>query len=230
MTPSGLEPHVLAVRDAALARVEDQRGVRVEDYLAVLAAVTGEAAIVASGVVDIEDNELVPGSAVFGDAINEILTGDATELADVPASTVVGVLRDLLVPGVVAAGAFGSLEDRYRHVAATVGEARWGDVTLTVPEDHRPTVLPLQVAFELRPIVIAVEERIGAAMEAGLVTRPEGWARHQLCALALASAVEQTAGALDPRLSLHLALEVVFGMAKVVPMSAAAFDQVGGDG
>lgn len=230
MTAAGLEPFVVALRDVALSRVQDERGVRVEDYLTVLAAATGEAAVVASGLFDIEDNDMAPGSGVFGDAINEVLTGDATELGQVPASSVVGVLRDHLVPGVVGADGFPPIVDLYRHVAETVGSARWGDVELTVPEDHRPTVLPLQVALELRPAVVEIEAAAERAFVDGEVARPDGWGRHGLCALALASAIEQTAAAIDAPLAVRLSLEVAFGMAKVVPMSAAAFQQALDDG
>lgn len=219
------EPYAVALRDQAARLVQDERGVRVEDYLALLAAATGEAAVVASGVIDVEHTDLVPGAGLFGDAINEVLTGDGTEVADVPAGSVVGVLRDRLVPGVVPLDAFGSLEDLYRHVAASVGVAPWGDVVVTVPADHRHDVLPLRAAFELRPVVQAVMDGVDGGVASGVLVRPPGWGPHQLCALALASAIDQTVGAIDVRIGVRLALEITFGMAKVVPMSVTAMEQ-----
>ena len=68
----------------------------------------------ASGVFDIEDNEMTPGSGVVGEAINHRLTGDGLNVATVPAATVVGVLRERLVPLVAPLTAFGTLEGRYR--------------------------------------------------------------------------------------------------------------------
>ena len=54
------------------------------------------------------------------------------------------------------------------------------------------------------------------------------WARRDLlCATALAVGIEETAGVLDPSVGLPLALDVVFGMAKMVPMSQAAYAQMG---
>lgn len=219
------EPWASVVRDAALQRVQDEQGVRVEDYLTVLAAATGEAAIVASGVVDIEHNDLTPGAGVFGDAINQALTGDATELASVPAPTVVGVLRDRLGASGISTAPLADLQDRYRHVAASVGQAPWGDAVVRVVDDHRHRVLPLQVAFELRPAVVAAEEDLRGAAARGALSVPAGWGRHSLVALALALAVEQTRGAIDVDVALDLALDVVFAMAKTVPMSQAAFEQ-----
>lgn len=64
------------VRDAALAIVQTpDGGVRVEDYLTAQAAAVGEAALGAAGF-DVVHPTLVPGSAVFFDAVNEVLTGD----------------------------------------------------------------------------------------------------------------------------------------------------------
>jgi hypothetical protein len=46
--------------------------------------------------------------------------------------------------------------------------------------------------------------------------------------LALAAGIERTAQALDVGIGLTLALEVVFGMAKTVPMSRRAFEEQAG--
>lgn len=216
--PTDLEPIVLAVRDAALQLVQDERGVRVEDYLTVLAAAAGEATLVDADLFDIEANDLTPGAGVFGDAINQVLTGDATDAAGLHPTTTVGVLVDQLVPDVVGTDAFGELGERYARVAAAAGSLPWGEVAVALPDDHRPWVLPLRVAFELRPVVVAAA---AAAADAG-------WSRHEVVAAALASAIAQAAGALDPPTSVGLALDVTFGMAKVVPMSRAAFEEAAG--
>jgi hypothetical protein len=206
---SGPGEAAAAIEQAALDLVRDERGVRVEDYLAALAAATGEAALVDGLAFDIEGSDLTPGAAVFGDGINHVLTGDATSLDEVPAESVVGILRDRLVPGTVSADAFGPLDRPYRLVASGVGETPWGEVPLTVSDDHRPSVQPLRLAFEVRPAVEAV-----APTE-----------RHTPCAIALAAGIERTKDAIDVGVALTLALEIVFGMAKTVPMSRRAFEE-----
>lgn len=198
-----------AIEEAALSLVRDERGVRVEDYLAALAAATGEAALVDGLGFDIEGTELTPGAAVFGDEINLVLTGDGTALDDVPPTSVVGILRDRLIPWTVAADAFGPLERLYRLVASEVGSVAWGEVALTVPDDHHPSVQPLRLAYELRPAVEVAAQRD----------------RHVPCSTALAAGIERAREALDIGIALTLALEVVFGMAKTVPMSRHAFEQ-----
>jgi hypothetical protein len=217
--PAGAREASQAIAAAALARVQDPatNRVRVEDYLTALAAITGEAAIVAAGI-DIEALDMPPGAALFGDQINQVLTGDTADMAAVPADTIVGILVAELVPKVYALADFGALEDLYRGVAASVGQTEWGTVHLSVGADHAPTVPPIRLAFELRP---AVEDACSAAA----VTAAQ---RHQPCALALAGGLEQVGAAIDPRVGLKLALEVVFGMAKMAPMSRRAFADVAG--
>lgn len=208
------------ILEAALARVTDPPGtnrVRVEDYVTAVAAVTGEAAIVAAGI-DIEALDIAPGAALFGDQINQILTGDTADLDKVPADTIVGLLVASLVPDVVPLADFGSLEDLYRSVAAHVGDQEWGTVYVSVGADHAPTIPPIRLAFELRPVVAA------ACAEAGIAPAQ----RHQPCALALANALDQVKEAIDIKVGLRLALEVVFGMAKMAPMSRRAFAAVAG--
>jgi hypothetical protein len=208
------------ILDAALARVTDPPGssrVRVEDYVTAVAAVTGEAAIVAAGI-EIEALDITPGAALFGDRINQVLTGDTADLDKVPADTVVGILVASLVPNVVALADFGSLEDLYRSVAEHVGDREWGTAYLSVGADHAPTMPPIRLAFELRPAIDA------ACAEAGIASAQ----RHQPCALALARALDQVKEAIDLKIGLRLALEVVFGMAKMAPMSRRAFAAVAG--
>jgi hypothetical protein len=205
-----------ALAQAALERVRERETgrVRVEDYLTVLGAMTGEAALLASGVIDIEASDIPPGSPVFGDPQNQVLSGDTTDLTAVPPETVIGILVAELVPSTYAREAFPPLEDLYRLVASGVGTVEWGHVALDTPADNAPSVLPIQVAFELRPAV-------DAAVEAAGVARDQ---RHRPCALALAHALREVQGAIDPEIGLRLALEVVFGMAKMAPMSKRAFE------
>ena len=221
---TALDDAVAAIDAAAIALVQDERGVRVEDYLTALAAATGEAALVDSAMFDIESTDLTPGSPVFGDEINRMLTGDETNLSAVPQSSVAGLLRDRLVPETVPLDAFAPLDGLYAHVASGVGTTPWGEVPLSVPDEHRPGIQPIRLAFGLRSAVEAavaeLQEGNGSAAAAG---------RRAPCALALASGIERTSQAIDVGIALTLALEVVFGMAKTVPMSRRAYEEQSGD-
>jgi hypothetical protein len=203
------------IAEAALRYVQTADGrVRVEDYLAVLGAITGEAALLAAGLFHLEQTDLAPGSAVFGDAINTMLSGDALEPMDAPAESVVGVLVGALVPAVFSVEDFPTLRNLYEGVARQVGSTAWGEVPTSVPEDNKPTLVPLRAAFEMRPQVDAACER----------AKVEVARRHIACALAVAKGLEQTRQAIDPRVGLKLTLEIIFGMAKTVPMSRKAFE------
>ena len=208
-----------ALAATALRHVQDSATgrVRVEDYLAVAASMTGEAALIASGVIDVESSEIAPGSAVFGDPINTVLSGDVSDPTAAPPRSVIGVLVAELVPEVLPLEAFGSLVDLYRGVAAGVGSTPWGAVALSVPDVHRQTVLPLQVAFELRSTVDDACAALGLPASE----------RHVPCTVALADALRQVREAIDPRLALRLSLEIVFGTAKMMPMSQRAFAAAG---
>jgi hypothetical protein len=192
--------------------------VRVEDYLTVLGAMTGEAAVLATGVIDLETTDLPPGSPVFGDPMNQVLTGDTANLASVPPESVVGILVAELVPSTFALEAMPPLKQLYANVAAGVRSVEWGNVPLSVPADNAPSVLPIQVAFELRPAVDA----------AVLATQLDASRRHVLPTLALAEGLRQVQAAIDPAIAVRLALEVVFGMAKMAPMTNRAFEAVAG--
>jgi hypothetical protein len=185
-----------------LGYVRDDDGrARVEDYLAALAAATGEAAILASGLLDIERNDLTPGSGVFGDAINAVLSGDVTEAPSVVGQaplSVVGLLVSELVPDVTPISTFDVIPEVYAQVAAAV----------SVGADHQPFQPPLRSALELRTAIefLAREEGIPDAE------------RYRLCTAALAAAIRQTAGVLDPAVAVRLSLEICFGVAKLVPV------------
>jgi hypothetical protein len=194
----------MAVRDAAIEMVQNEQGVRVEDYLATLAAATGEGALAAAGF-DVAGHDLTPGSGLFFEPVNALLTGDP--LVDpVPAASVYGI---------VAAGATSppAPTELYEHVARSVGASEWGQVALTVAEDNRPWILPIRAAFDLRSAVAGVEAAHGLAIAQ----------RHVLMATALRAALGQVAGAIDGAIAVRIALEVTFGMAKMAPMSDAAF-------
>ena len=195
-----------------LGYVRDDDGrARVEDYLAALAAATGEAAILASGLLDIERNDLTPGSGVFGDAINAVLSGDVTEAPSVVGQaplSVVGLLVSELVPDVTPISTFDVIPEVYAQVAAAAGSLPFGEVAVSVGADHQPFQPPLRSALELRTAIefLAREEGIPDAE------------RYRLCTAALAAAIRQTAGVLDPAVAVRLSLEICFGVAKLVPV------------
>jgi hypothetical protein len=207
---------LIARLSLAYVQERETNRVRVEDYLTVLGAMTGEAALLSAGLIELETTDLVPGSGIFGEAINTVLTGP--DPSRPTGASVVGVLASELVPATYPASAFDDLEALYARIAATWGSVAWGMVPLSVGADNLPTVIPLRVAYELRPVVDATVRDLGI----------DPHARYAPCAIALASALQQVQEAIDRDLALRLALETVFGTAKMVPMSKRRFAEVNG--
>jgi hypothetical protein len=202
-----------SLRETAMRLVQTDDGrVRVEDFLNVVASATGEAAIVASGVFDIEHNEMMPGQPVFGDAINMVLTGDVTSVSQCAPTSAIGALRDSLDERLQPLVMQLDLEAAYKWTAEHVGTGEWGGVVLDISDDNRPGMLPLQAAFELRPYVVAQEEQ--HHLETG--------DRGRLCAVTLGLSLNMVQDAIDPAVALTLSIQTLFGMAKMVPMSAKA--------
>jgi hypothetical protein len=204
-----LETAEAALRDAAIALVQDEHGVRVEDYLTTLAAATGEGALAAAGF-DVAGHDLTPGSGLFFEPVNMLLTGDTVD--DVPPASVYGILQDLVATPPTPT-------ELYELVARSVGSAEWGKVTVTVPEGNQPWVLPIRSAYELRAIIVRLEA------DHGLVVAE----RHTLAATALREAIVQVREAIDRSVAVRLALEVTFGMAKMAPMTDGAFEAAASD-
>lgn len=121
-----------ALRAAAIAIVERDNPVRVEDYLTVLAAATGVGALAAAGF-DVDGHDLVPGSGLFFEPVNELLTGDPP----VAAGSVYAILHSL-VPASVPFTAFPSPIELYAHTARSIGEASWGKVSRSAPGTSSP--------------------------------------------------------------------------------------------
>lgn len=199
---------------------EDGGRVRVEELISAAACVAGERCIDAAGDFDARNHDFPPGSHVFSDSVNVLLAGDgASDVAAVPAESVAGILRDRVVGRGYQLADFPSLEDVFSGFAARIGNATdWGRVPLSVPDEHKPLLLPIRVAYETR-----------TAMDQLLSGERDAKGRLRLATLALAEVLVMVAEAIDRKVALRLALETVNGMAKTAPMTDQAFRQAAAD-
>ena len=196
--------------------LKDAKGrVRVEELLSAAASITGERCIDAAAEFDSRKHSFAPGARVFSEAVNEILTGNvSSEMADVPSHSVFGIIRDTVVGRGYEISDFPSLEPVFAGFAARIGdEADWGTVPLSVPEENKPVLLPLRVAYETRP---SMDKLLGAPER-------DATARLRIAALAVGESLVAAAQAIDRKVALLLALETVNGMAKTAPMTDDAF-------
>jgi hypothetical protein len=198
------------------ARLTDAEGrIRVEDLLSAGAAVCGEACIAAAGEFDPENHQLVPGSAVLSDRINDILCANATDWAKTGTS-VFGIIHTRALRSGFAHAVFPDLADIFRVYVSLLGggEAdRWGFVGLSVPEDNWPRTPPLRFAYELRVPVRELLARHGVATES--------WPA--ATAIAVATELGRVREAIDNAVAIRIVLETTNGMAKMAPMTDRHF-------
>ena len=204
--PEPFNPHTLAASQEFVALLLAEYGggngqVHAPSVIGAAAALTGEFAQRAG---DIRFDTGKPGY-VFGDAINEVLL----EGAEKGRATVWDCLR--------RAGRDAGLSERdivdpievIRNVAAAVGGPSFPP--LTVPTEHYPHEYSPNACVRLRPKVIAIADRLELSrrdLAIGL-------------AMAIYGLILLTKDVIPPAISVRLAAEIVFGVAKMTPLTAA---------
>ena len=205
-----------ALYEFLLAGLRDKAGrIRAEDFISATASIAGERCIEAAGILKPHDHAIAPGTRVFSDKVNTLLCGDLpnTAMADLPAASVFGMLRDRLLSEKYDLAEFPEPTAIFKGFAASIGKTEdWGKVPLSVPQDNQPNLLPLRVTYETRQKVDQLFAPLGADSAAKL----------QAAVLALAETLNAVAGVIDHKTALLLALETLNGMAKTAPMTAAA--------
>jgi hypothetical protein len=207
------QPYAHALFEFLCGAVNEDGRVRAEDLIAAAASITGEFCIAAAGEFDPQRHDWAPGSRVLSQRVNQLFSGDESEaLAAVPAESIVGLLREELLPAGYQESDFPALRMVFEHFVANIGKASdWGKVPLAVPEGNYPWVLPLRVAYEARPAVVRIFEPLKTPQE-----------RLRAAVLALAEVLIVTQQIMDRKTALLLALQIVNGMAKTAPMTDEA--------
>ncbi len=218
----------MSVREALAGMLEnamkDGEGrIRVEDLLSAAAAVTGEAAIRATGEFDPDNHDFAPGQAVMSDAINSLLCGDRSDWEDVPPGSLFGIIRKGALAAGYGAGDFPGVAESIRVYVAGIGrgddpQAIWGRPALSVPAVNAPREPPLRYAYELR-------ERVRIFFKAQDIAPAD---QPTILAQALAVILGHVREAIDPGVAIRLTLETLNGMAKMAPMTAKHLNAAGG--
>jgi hypothetical protein len=193
--------------------------VHAEDTISLAATIVGERCIDAAGDFKLREHNFVPGSRVFSDRINQILSGDiaSAKWSDLPRDSVFGTLKSSLDPKAYQEWAFPEISGIFKGFAAGIGKKEdWGRVPLSVPTANCPILLPLQVGFNSRAFVDGLFSPIreDKMLCVGVATE------------ALADIMNRTWRVLAPQTAVLLALETINGMAKTAPMTKAALDRV----
>lgn len=214
-----------AVRVASAALVETllgkltakDGGIHAEDAVSASAAVVAERCILAAGEFDPHRHQFTPGSRVFSDQINGLISGDQPTVESADAGSVVGILRDQVLAAGYRREEFPDLKGVFGGFAARIGkEEDWGWVPLSTPADNRPHLMPLMVAYETRTDVDRVLATVRGDKAKALAAST----------LALADILGKVEDVIDHRVALLLAIETVNGMAKTAPMTDEAYQRV----
>lgn len=188
-----------------------RNAIRVEDLINTAASIVGECCISANGEIDPRQHPFQAGDPILSDAMNRLLSGDVagSDFTAVPEESVFGLLREGVCGVGYDSGDLPSLEAVYRNFVANVhGKQEWGWVPLSVPEKHVPFVRPLQVAYQMRPIV----DRVCKPCDTIDL-------RLHNCVIALVSVLAMVKDAIDRKVALLLAVETINGVAKTAPLT-----------
>ena len=205
--------------DLVLGVLRDQNGrIHVEDAISAAATIVGERCIDTAGDFPLREHDLAPGSRAFSTRANELICGDVSEggVSQIPADSVVGVLRARLDRRVYVDAEFPDMPEVFRQFAARIGDpADWGKVPLSVHQDHLPLIPPLQIGYQTRAKVddILAPARNDKARCLRIATET------------LAEILAMVASAIDHKLALTIAIETINGMAKTAPMTERAMQK-----
>lgn len=188
--------------------IQNEKGIRVEDAICLIATIVAERCIITANEYAINKHDFEPGSAIFSDRINELLAGPVavSDWNDLPSESVFGTIRDKIKSRFTIAS-FPSITAIFENYAQNVGTAEWGNIYLTVPEDHKPFLLPLRAGYESRKYI---EKHMKLESDKQSLS---------IALNALTQILIDTKAAINPSIALSLTFELINGMSKTATMT-----------
>lgn len=188
--------------------IQTEKGVRVEDAICLMATIVAERCIKIANEFSIDNHDFEPGSPVFSEKINEMLVGPKTveKWDDLPTDCVFRQMK-LKLNSHFDSDFFPPLVDIFESFTKNVGETEWGNLKLSVSEDNRPFILPLQAGYETR---VYVDEKINIVDDEYTL---------RVVINAMCSVLIETKRALESSVALTLTFEIINGMSKTATMT-----------
>jgi len=201
--------------------VEKPRGrYRCEDLVSAIAAFAGEACMRQAAEFDCDNHRFAPGTPVFSQKVNVVLSGDRCDWAQIPATSAFGRIFNMLTQhpdGPWSADSFPDVAALYRRFAearrGTATRESFGKAPLSIPGKHFPVVPPLRAAHNLRCAVFA---------RWPLAPEPAISVMAQMVLLKILLTIRPH---LDEHIALTLALETMNAMAKTAPLLPAHMEE-----
>lgn len=188
--------------------IQTKNGVRVEDAICLIATIVAERCIKVSNEYSIDSHEYGPGDAILSQKINEVLTGDniTQSWESIPNESVFGKIRDRILPSFNLQD-FPVITSIFENYIQNVGKSEWGNLILSIPNENKPFILPLQAGYETRKYV---DQNIYTENDKKTL---------QITINALSNILVETKNAIDPKITLTLTFELINGMAKMATMT-----------
>jgi len=187
---------------------QSEKGVRVEDALCILATIVAERSIKITNEFSIYEHDFEPGSAIFSEKINEILVGPIAveNWNDLPVESIFGRIK-IKIDSHFDKKPFPVLNDIFENYAKSVEESQWGNLALSIPEENKPFLSPLQAGYETRKYV---DKHINLESDEKTL---------RIVINAICRVLIETKRALDSSIALTLTFEIINGMSKTATMT-----------
>ena len=201
--------------DYIYASVRTHKGIRVEDAICLVAAIVAERCVEVADEYSINTHDFEPGSVIFSEKINELLVGknDVLNWDQLPADCVFAQIKSK-IESQFEMTYFPSLTELFKTFTKNVGKTEWGNLNLTVPDENKPFLLPLQAGFESRKFI---NQNFGKENKEKLL---------QITLDSLAMILLQTQAALNPAISLALTFEIINGMSKTATLTDKKMEEL----
>ena len=188
--------------------IQTQQGVRVEDAICVMSTIVAERCITIANEFSINDHDFEPGSAIFSEKVNEILVGPTAveNWENLPEECVFARIKRKL-DSHFKNSPFPSLIEIFEAYAKNVNTSEWGNLILSVPEENKPSILPLQAGYETRKYI---DQHINLENDEKTL---------RIVINAICDILIETKTALDPVIALTLTFEIINGMSKTATMT-----------
>jgi hypothetical protein len=188
--------------------IQTEKGVRVEDAICLISTIVAERCIEFTNEFSINEHDFEPGSGVFSEKINELLAGQIAveKWNELPKECVFARIKSK-VDSHFENSSFPSITEIFENYAKNVGKAEWGNLSLSIPEDNKPFLLPLRVGYETRKFI---DKNINLENNEKTL---------QIAINAIGKILIETKMALDSSVALAMTFEIINGMSKTATMT-----------
>ena len=196
--------------------VQNEKGIRVEDVILVMATIVAERCIDMVGEYDLRDHDYPPASIVFSDKINSLLVGNNVPIDwdQLPKESVFGMLYHKTKPS-FPANSYPPIKNVFEYFAKHAGEPiEFGNIPLSIPKDNYPFFNPLKSGYDSRPSIDEIFKPVLNEKAKCL----------SITIHSLSNIILKTRNVIDPAVGLLLSFETINGVSKLASLTDKAIN------